>query len=247
MKKLVVIMVSILMGLMVLTGCGSKTSPDKQKAEEAIAAYESYRSGDLSSDDAMQKILLLSTEIEDKEIATRVSTIVSLMAFEGMNGTDNTDKHINDLKDYLENGATSTTAKGDEQASADQTPEDILKEANKFISDCWNPICDLDWYVSRGTSSTGGDLDAEFTIAKFKDAYKDKDDICAKIDSLSDDEYAMAKQAFNKAIEEFERLNGVLDDTAFIVSSKNSGTTLGVSTLQDYVRTFSDQVWDATH
>ena len=246
MKKLVTIIVSILACLVVLSGCGAKDSADKQKAQEAITAYESYRNEDISSDEAMQQILKLSAEIENKEIANRVAKIVALMAFEEMNGTDGTEKHIDELKDYLENGATSASTGGNEQVTPEETPEDILREANEFLADCWNPVCDLDWYLSNGTSSTGGDLDPEFTVAKFQDAYKKRDEISAKVDGLSDTEYALAKQAFTKAVKEFDRINGILDETSFLFVQLDR-TTLEISTLQDYVRTFSDQAWDATH
>ncbi|MBO6240902.1 MAG: hypothetical protein J6O61_08775 [Butyrivibrio sp.] len=240
-QKLFSIMISLMM-IVLVVGCGAK-SADKQKAEDAITAYQAYRDGTSSYDDAMQKILMLSTEISDKELATLVSGIVSTMAFESMNGTENTDKQIQKVKDYIENGGSSS--KTEKQADSSQEPKDILYEADSFLNSCWNPVCDLDWYVGWGTSSTGGELDAEFTIAKFKDAYKDRDDIVKKVNGLPDD-YSLAKQAFSKAIEEFDRIAGDLEDVDYIVSRKGSKSTLDVSKLQDYVRTVRDQYYEAS-
>lgn len=48
----------------------------------------------------------------------------------------------------------------------DEERQDFLFEIRNWTGvDLWNDgFCDLSWYYGRGTSSTGGSLDAEFTI-----------------------------------------------------------------------------------
>ena len=85
-----------------------------------------------------------------------------------------------------------------------------------------------------------------FTIEKFKDAYKIRDDIYSRMKELSGDNYSLAKQAFFKSIEEFDRLDKILNNSDLIVNGKKSGNSLVISSLHDYVDTFRKQLKNAT-
>lgn len=210
-------------------------SEDKKKVKEALSVYQLYRDGSLTSEIAMQQIIILSQDIKDYDLANQVANMTFLLAHDEITDADDTEAFIEKLMSDLENSTSIT-----KDVENNQTPKEILKEASSFLSDCWNPICDLDWYISRGTDSVGGELDAEFTIVKFKNAYKKRDNIYSKVNSLSD-EYALAKMAFNNAIKEFDRLDKIIEDSAYILNNNNSGKTLGIHKLEDYVRTFSHQ------
>ena len=64
-------------------------------------------------------------------------------------------------------GCSSTnSASTVDNSLTDEERQDFLFEIRNWTEvDLWNNgFCDLSWYYGRGTNSTGGSLDAEFTI-----------------------------------------------------------------------------------
>ena len=102
MKKLSKLFISFLVVSCFLFGCGTNAaSVDKQKAEEALALYQSYRDGEGDCQEIMAKITSVSRDIEDDELAELVSGIATLMPFENENGTESTDEQIAKIKEHI--------------------------------------------------------------------------------------------------------------------------------------------------
>ena len=64
-----------------------------------------------------------------------------------------------------------------------------LKRLYSDVVDIWNPLCDLNWWSTSGTDSTGGILDADLRYEDFKRACEILPEADEFVDSLSDDEY----------------------------------------------------------
>ena len=94
----------VLLCACVLVGCGEKPTTDLDRAQDAVTAYESYKSGDISQDELSQKLLVISRTIEDQEIQMLVSNIVKDLMFadQDMFVTEDPDDGIQELKDYIE-------------------------------------------------------------------------------------------------------------------------------------------------
>lgn len=70
--------------------------------------------------------------------------------------------------------------------------------------------------------------------------------MCKKVENLPDD-YSLAKMAFDKAIVEFNRIAEEIEDVRHIENSKGSDTRLGISKLDDYISTFSDEAYNVKY
>ncbi len=81
-----------------------------------------------------------------------------------------------------------------------------LKKLWSDVVDIWNPLCDLNWYCTVGTSSTGGALDADLRYEDFKRACEILPEADAFVDSLSDDEYSYIKTVWGKLRAELDIL-----------------------------------------
>lgn len=73
-----------------------------------------------------------------------------------------------------------------------QSKDDVLNEVtdiyNWLVGDIWNKgFCDISSYYVMGTSSTGDELDIEFTLTQLDKAMEKKADYDAYMEGLSDE------------------------------------------------------------
>ena len=172
MKKLSKLFISFLVVSCFLFGCGTNAaSVDKQKAEEALALYQSYRDGEGDCQEIMAKITSVSRDIEDDELAELVSGIATLMPFENENGTESTDEQIAKIKEHIgisdtvENSNSETDDSPSEILSSDDgTSDEAVIDENsstwKYYSDASNPeflkACEMLTMKSYHSTYTNG-------------------------------------------------------------------------------------------
>lgn len=84
------------------------------------------------------------------------------------------------------------------------TKETLYDLYNWLVKEIWNNgICDMTFYYTNGTDSTGDTMDAEFTLEQFEKAYAKKAYYDKLVISLSDN-YADIKNTYSKVSTELE-------------------------------------------
>jgi hypothetical protein len=229
--------------LLLSTGCGKTQTETKSQAEtevetetanqskvqEVISIYESYRNGDISETDAMTQMIAVAAEINDESIAALVRSTATCIANENLDGTSNTEKRIQELREYVDDSSEYKAAKSEEERLYDDLG---------FLSDSYNLLRDLDSYIDDGTNSVGGEFDAELAIDEFLDIYTQRDECLNHIESLSDADYSVLKSAYSKAVAEIDNYYKLLSENKeYIISSKGTNQRLDLSLLYQYEET----------
>jgi uncharacterized protein YcfL len=106
-------------------------------------------------------------------------------------------------------GTSNNTSNTEEQSESVETsndPKELIKEVNNwYVSDIWNDgLCDVSWYLSQGTSSTGEELDIEFTMRNLDKSMQKLDTYNDEMNALSDD-WEDAKYTWSKMYGEIKR------------------------------------------
>lgn len=122
------------------------------------------------------------------------------------------------------------------------TTEDKLFEINNFITnDIWNKgFVDVQWYITNGTSSTGGELDIDFTMERLDKAVAKKNEYDVYFESLSDEKYTSIKQVWDKLSGEIDRLHEQLKNRPPVANDKDADFQLGK--FKQYREAFDDEV-----
>jgi hypothetical protein len=119
-----------------------------------------------------------------------------------------------------------------------------LSEINNWLTDdIWNKgFCDISWYASSGTSSTGDTLDVDFTLAQLDAAMSKKTEYDSYMDSLNGDEYSQVKTVWAKLSPEIDTLYTQIKTKKPIAN--DSSTDIDTGKFTQYQEAFSDAIND---
>jgi len=130
------------------------------------------------------------------------------------------------------NGNEDTTEDGD---LLKDDPADVLADIDNYITDLWNDgFCEISWYLSEGTGSTGQEIDIDFTKSQLIKAMKKKtgyDEYVAGLDS----NYSEIKEVWNKMSPQIDSMYQQVQSGA---------TSLNTDLFTQYHDAFSDLVND---
>ena len=111
---------------------------------------------------------------------------------------------------------------------------------NWLVADIWNDgFCDLSFYYRSGTGSTGGELDAEFSIQRLTKAYEEKEKYDAFVDGLSE-EHEDFKSVYAKLSAEIDYLY----DEVTKRGTEIVGEGLPTGKYQQYADVLYEMLWD---
>ena len=111
------------------------------------------------------------------------------------------------VKDIIEEGK-SFNLSNSENDSNDNTVKGKLKTiSSDFVTEIWNEVfCNISWYINDGTSSTGEDVDIEYTLNKADKLMSKRDEYNDYINALEGEEYSQIKYIWEKLIGEIDRM-----------------------------------------
>lgn len=85
---------------------------------------------------------------------------------------------------------------------------DQLDEIDDWLSTYYNDgAYELSWYLSKGTSSTGGNINPEITIKKYKKLSKEAKKHDKFIMSIEDGQFSALKEAWTMTYEEIKKID----------------------------------------
>lgn len=121
----------------------------------------------------------------------------------------------------------------------DEDPNRVLiDEVRNWTVDLWNDgICEMQWYYSDGTSSTGGAIDPEFTINQIAKAMEKKADYDTKMAALPD-EYKEIADLWAKVSGEIDALYSAIQKQG----TNRDGAELEVGLYEQYFNAFEDAI-----
>lgn len=112
---------------------------------------------------------------------------------------------------------------------------------NEFVTELWNEVfCDISHYIVRGTNSTGGELDIEYTIRKADNLMQKRDEYNNYIENLSDNEFAEIKYVWSKLINEIDTLYAKLKNKT--PSANDSTYEFSIDNLDTYSDDFGKEL-----
>lgn len=138
------------------------------------------------------------------------------------------------------NNLTSTNDSNQEEVTVDD-PEELIQEVyNWYVEDIWNVgLCDVKWCLEDGTSSTGEELDIEFTMTNLKKSMEKLDEYNKQMNELSDD-YKDIKYTWSKMYDEITRNYNLIKDKDLKAKQKIDG--FNTDKLQQYHDKLFDQI-----
>lgn len=128
----------------------------------------------------------------------------------------------------------------DEEITEEKSDIDLMFDVRGWlVGDIWNKgFCDLSFYYATGKSSTGEQMDVEFTLRNLKKAYEKKADYDEIINKLPD-EYQDIKYSYSKISEQIELLYADVTSRGTEVTGKSLETGL----YNQYFETFDDLLY----
>lgn len=139
-----------------------------------------------------------------------------------------------------ENKADEDTQQESSVVSEKEIYKKLKEISNWYTSDIWNEgLCDISWYVNKGTSSTGQDLDIEMTLKRYNDAMKSLNEYNDFISTLTDPKYDDVKFAWDKLY------NGIKESDKIVQENNieaKSGLDLKTGVLSQYSDAFKDYI-----
>ena len=116
----------------------------------------------------------------------------------------------------------------------------LISEVRSWAVDLWNEgICEMQWYYSDGTSSTGGAIDPEFTISQMAKAMEKKADYDTKMAALPD-EYKEISDLWAKVSGQIDVLYSAIQKQG----TNRDGAKLEVGLYEQYFNAFDDAVYE---
>lgn len=127
------------------------------------------------------------------------------------------------------------------ETSDESSPEKKLSEIRNYVvSDLWNAgFVDVSSYIHTGTSSTGQDLDVEFTVDQLGNSLTKKAEYDEYVKNL-DDKYAQAKKIWTKLSEEADRLYQHIQDNP--PKANDASSNFDAGKFNQYMSAFTDEV-----
>lgn len=116
----------------------------------------------------------------------------------------------------------------------------LISEVRNWTVDLWNDgICEMQWYYSAGTSSTGDAIDPEFTISQMAKKMEKKADYDAKMAALPD-EYKEISDLWAKVSGQIDVLYSAIQKQG----TNRDGAKLEVGLYEQYFNAFDDAVYE---
>lgn len=142
------------------------------------------------------------------------------------------------IQKSIANSANKTDASTKKE---EPTVESKLAEISNFITGTiWNEgFVDISWYKSDGTSSTGKELDIDFTIDRLGKAMEKKAEYDAYIKGL-DAKYDNVKQVWTKLSGETDNLYKQLKENK--PQAKDKSYKFNTGLFEQYSKAFKDDV-----
>lgn len=127
------------------------------------------------------------------------------------------------------------------ETSDEPSPEKKLSEIRNYVvSDLWNAgFVDVSSYIHTGTSSTGQDLDVEFTVDQLGNTMTKKAEYDEYVKSL-DEKYAQAKTIWTKLSDEADRLYQHIQDHP--PKANDTSFNFDAGKFNQYMSAFTDEV-----
>ncbi len=118
---------------------------------------------------------------------------------------------------------------------------DKLNEINNFVVDnIWNNgYCNISWYISSGTDSTGEKLDINKTLKDLTASMTQLSVYDKYITGLKGGQYDSLKTAWKDLYNESQSLYGIVKSSTPIPNDENS--SFSSNTFTDYMNTFSEE------
>jgi len=139
---------------------------------------------------------------------------------------------------------------GDSDSNSDSdTVSDTVSDSDKLMEidnwltdDIWNKgFCDIGWYTSSGTSSTGGTLDIDFTLSQLDAAMGKKAEYDAYINGLGEG-YSHIQAVWEKLSPELDSLYAQVKNNKPVANDPSTDVDTGKYT--QYQEAFSDALYD---
>ena len=130
----------------------------------------------------------------------------------------------------------------DSDSNYDSGSDKLVEIDNWLTGDIWNKgFCDISWYASSGTGSTGETLDIDFTLSQLDAAMGKKADYDAYINGLGDD-FSHIKEVWKKLSPEIDALYAQIKNNKPVANDSSTGIDTGKFT--QYEEAFSDALYD---
>ncbi len=116
----------------------------------------------------------------------------------------------------------------------------LISEVRNWAVDLWNDgICEMQWYYSEGTSSTGDTIDPEFTTSQMAKTMEKKADYDAKMAALPE-EYKEISNLWAKVSDQIDVLYSAIQKQG----TDRNGAELEVGLYEQYFDAFDDAVYE---
>lgn len=116
----------------------------------------------------------------------------------------------------------------------------LISEVRNWTVDLWNDgICEMQWYYSDGTSSTGDAIDPEFVISQMAKAMEKKADYDTKMAALPE-KYKEISDLWAKVSGQIDVLYSAIQKQ----STNRDGAKLEVGLYEQYFNAFDDAVYE---
>lgn len=116
----------------------------------------------------------------------------------------------------------------------------LISEVRNWAVDLWNDgICEMQWYYSDGTSSTGDAIDPEFIISQMAKAMEKKADYDTKMAALPE-EYKEISDLWAKVSGQIDVLYSAIQKQG----TSRDGAKLEVGLYEQYFNAFDDAVYE---
>jgi len=190
------------------------------------SAFSNMDSEKTKEETNAEYVALLTSLIDEEEGTVTITATVDMTFSDGKWTIEPNEEFANALTGGLMdaalamsesfNGGSSDSADTSDATSGttEMTVEDTLSEIDNWIvGDIWNNgFCEVKWYLSNGTGSTGESQDIDFTLTQFANAMEKKADYDAYMASLPE-EYADIVSIYAKLSEETDALYAVVLET----------------------------------
>ncbi|HML38601.1 MAG TPA: DUF4878 domain-containing protein [Bacillota bacterium] len=127
-------------------------------------------------------------------------------------------------------------------SNSDSDSDELVEIDNWLTDDIWNKgFCDISWYASSGTGSTGETLDIDFTLSQLDAAMEKKAEYDAYINGLGDD-FSHIKDVWKKLSPEIDALYAQVKNNKPVANDSSTGIDAGK--FNQYEEAFSDALYD---
>ncbi|ETT56330.1 hypothetical protein NYE24_12135 [Paenibacillus sp. FSL H7-0350] len=221
----------------------STETPEDNKLKNAtVIESEDYT----DSTGGKDKLILIQGEKPSNPKSELVILIKDDKIGWGYSSSDKEKAAFNEIRKLFKEPVPDTSDSGNvSSATGEQSPKSMLTDIRNFVvSDIWNVgFVDISSYISSGTSSTGENMDIDFTIEQLGKAMNKKAEYDAYIRGL-DTKYDSIKKIWIKLSGEIDRMYKQIQDTPPKANDTNSKLDTGI--FKQYLSAFTDEVDDLT-